>query len=151
MKVAGSYQFDAAAPKVWAVLTDPKAVAQCIPGCEGLEPLGNDEYQAVLTVGVGPIRGRYDAKISMLDQVPHQSYRLAVQGTGGGGFVSGEAVITLVEHGGKTTVTVDSESQAGGPVARVGQRLMESIAKMMMDRFFGSLRKAAGESAPGAG
>jgi carbon monoxide dehydrogenase subunit G len=151
MKITASYDFDEAAPTVWAVLTDPDTLARCIPGCEGLNPVGNDEYQAVLTVGVGPIRGRYDAKISMLDQVPHQSYRLAVQGIGGGGFVSGEAVITLVEHGGKTTVTVDSESQAGGPVARVGQRLMESVAKMMMDRFFDGLRKAAREAAPGKG
>ena len=151
MKIKASYEFDEAATKVWTVLTDPEILAGCIPGCEGLNPVGNDDYQAVLTVGVGPIRGRYDATISMRDQVPHRSFRLVVQGTGGGGFVSGEAVITLVEHGGKTTVTVDSHSQAGGPVARVGQRLMESIAKMMMDRFFGSLRKAAGESAPGAG
>jgi carbon monoxide dehydrogenase subunit G len=151
MKIKASYEFDEAAPKVWAVLTDPEVLSRCIPGCEGLNPVGNDDYQATLTVGVGPIRGRYDATISMRDQVPHQSFRLVVQGAGGGGFVSGEAVITLTEHGGKTTVTVDSESQAGGPVARVGQRLMESVAKMMMDRFFGSLLKAAGEAAPGAG
>ena len=151
MKIKASYNFNEAAPKVWAVLTEPETLARCVPGCEGLNPVGNDEYQAVLNVGVGPIRCRYEARISMRDQVPHQSFRLVVQGTGGGGFVSGEAVITLVEHGDKTTVTVDSESQAGGPVARVGQRLMESVAKMMMDRFFDSLRKAAGEAAPGAG
>jgi carbon monoxide dehydrogenase subunit G len=147
MKITASYDFDEAAPAVWAALTDPETLARCIPGCEGLNPVGNDEYQAVLTVGVGPIRGRYDATISMRDQVLHQSYRLAVQGTGGGGFVNGEAVITLVEQGGKTTVTVESDSQAGGPVARVGQRLMESVAKMMMDKFFGRLRKAAHEAA----
>jgi hypothetical protein len=151
MKIKASYDFDEAAPTVWAALTDPETLARCISGCEGLDPVGNDEYQAVLNVGVGPIRGRYDAKISMLDQVPHRSYRLTVQGACGGGFISGEVVITLVEQGGKTTVTVDSDSQAGGPVARVGQRLMESVAKMMMDRFFGSLRKAAREAAPGTG
>jgi carbon monoxide dehydrogenase subunit G len=151
MKITASYDFDEPAPTVWAVLTDPETLAHCIPGCEGLNLVGNDEYQAVLTVGVGPIRGRYEATISMRDQVLHQSYRLAVQGTGGGGFVSGEAVITLVEQGGKTTVTVDSDSQAGGPVARIGQRLMESVAKMMMDQFFGCLQKAAREAGPGAG
>ena len=150
MRIKASYEFNQAAPKVWAALTDPETLARCIPGCKGLDPVGNDDYKAALTVGVGPIRGRYDATISMRDQVPHQPFRLVVQGTGGGGFVSGEAVITLVEHGGKTTVTVDSHSQAGGPVARVGQRLMESVAKMMMDRFFNSLRKAARESSPGA-
>ena len=143
MKVTGSYQFNAPAPKVWGVLTDSKALARCIPGCEGLDPVGNDEYQAVMTVGIGPIKGRYNAKISMRDQVPHQSYRLAVQGTGTGGFINGDAVITLTEQGGKTTVQVDGDSQAGGPIARVGQRMMDSVAKTMMDRFFNCLQKAA--------
>ena len=143
MKVSGSYQFNATAAKVWGVLTDTKALARCIPGCEGLDPVGNDEYQAVMTVGIGPIRGRYNAKISMRDLVPNQSYRLVVQGTGTGGFVNGDAVITLIEENGKTTVRVDGDSQAGGPVARVGQRLMDSVAKTMMDGFFSCLQKAA--------
>lgn len=151
MKIKANYDFDDTAPKVWAVLTDPDTLARCIPGCEGLNPAGNDEYQAVLNVGVGPIRGRYQTKLSMRDQVPHESFRLAVQGAGSGGFVSGEAAITLVEHGNKTTVTVDSESQADGPVARVGPRLMESIARMMMDQFFGRLGKAASEAATSTG
>lgn len=143
MKVSGSYQFNTDAPKVWSVLTDPKSLSTCIPGCEGLDPLGNDEYQAVMTVVVGPIRGRYNAKISMLDQVPNQSYRLVVQGTGASGFVNGEAVITLAEEEGKTTVHVDGDSQTGGTIARVGQRMMDSVAKRMMDRFFGCLQEAA--------
>ena len=143
MKVSASYQFNTTAPKVWAVLTDTKSLARCIPGCEGLDPIGNDEYQAAMTVAIGPIKGRYNAKISMRDQVPHQSYRLTVQGTGAGGFINGDAAITLIEENGKTTVRVEGDSQAGGPVARVGQRLMDSAAKMMMDRFFNCLQKAA--------
>ena len=143
MKVTGSYQFNTTAPKVWAVLTDSKALARCIPGCEGLDPLGNDEYQTVMTVGIGPIKGRYNAKISMRDQVPHKSYRLGIQGTGTGGFVNGDAFITLIEENGKTTVRVDGDSQVGGTVARVGQRMMDSAAKMMMDRFFSCLQKVA--------
>ena len=143
MKITGSYQFNANAVKVWDALTDPKSLSRCIPGCEGLEPQGNDEYKAVLNVGVGPIRGRYNAKISMKDQVPHQSYRLVVQGTGPGGFLNGDALITLVEQDGQTTVEVESDSQAGGAVARVGQRMMGSVAKMMMDQFFKCIQQAA--------
>ena len=143
MKVTGSYDFNATAPKVWSVLTDIKSLASCIPGCEGLDPVGDDEYQAVMTVGIGPIKGRYNAKISMRDQVPNQSYRLLVQGTGTGGFINGDAVIILVEQGGKTTVRVEGDSQAGGAVARVGQRMMGSVAKTMMDRFFNCMQKAA--------
>ena len=143
MKVTGSYDFNTNAVRVWDVLTDPKVLAGCIPGCEGLDPVGDDEYQAVLNLGVGPIRGRYNAKVSMRDRAPHQSYRLIVQSTGATGFLNGEARITLVEKDGKTTVEVDGDSQAGGPVARVGQRLMESVARMMLDRFFTCMQRAA--------
>ncbi len=143
MKLTGTYQFDTTAVKVWSVLTDPKHLERCIPGCEGLEPQGNGEYQASLTVAVGPVRGKYKAKISMKDLVPHQSYRLVVEGTGSTGFLNGEAAFTLVEQDGKTTVHVDGDSNAGGPIARVGQRLMGSVGKMMMDRFFSCLQESA--------
>ena len=143
MKVTASYQFDAPAPDVWRTLTDTTALAGCIPGCEGLESIGDDQYKAVIVAGIGPVRGRFNAKISMLDQVPNQSYRLAVEGSGGGGFINGEALVTLVEENGKTTVQVDGDSHVGGPVARVGQRMMDSVAKTMMDRFFTCLQEAA--------
>ena len=143
MKVSSSYVFDAPAAKVWQVLTEPKSLSRCIPGCEGLDPIGGDEYQAVLSVKIGPISARYNAKIAMRDQEPHQSYRLVVSGTGSGSFVNGEAKITLAEHDGKTTVSVEGDSQVGGTVARVGQRLMDGVARSMMDKFFTCLQQAA--------
>ena len=141
MKVAGSYQVTATAEKVWNALTDPQSLSGCIPGCDGLEPTGQDEYKATMTVGVGPVKGRYNAKISMLDQEPFRSFRLVVEGSGNSGFVNGEATITMDEQEGQTTIGVDSDAQVGGPVARVGQRLMESVARMIMDNFFKCLRE----------
>ena len=128
MKIAGSYQVSAPIEKVWNALTNPESLSGCIPGCDGLEPTGQDEYKAVMTVGVGPVKGKYNAKISILDQKPFTSFRLVVEGNGNTGFVNGEATITLEEHDGQTTIGVDSEAQVGGPVARVGQRLMEFIS-----------------------
>ena len=136
MKLSGSYQVAATAEKVWNALTDPVSLSGCIPGCDGLEPAGQDEYTATMTVGVGPVKGRYNAKISMLDKDPNRSFRLVVEGTGNMGFVNGEATIILDEQEGLTTVGVDSDAQVGGPVARVGQRLMESVGRMIMDNFF---------------
>ena len=144
MKISGSYVFNAPAEKVWGVLLDPKALANCMPGCEKLDPIGDDQYQAVLSVGIGAIRGRYNAKITMRDKVLHQSYRLVVEGTASNGFTNGDALITLTEQHGKTTVQVEGESQVGGTVARVGQRMMGSAAQMMLGRFFGCLQKSTG-------
>jgi carbon monoxide dehydrogenase subunit G len=143
MKVSGSYQFDAPAQKVWDTLMDPSTLSSCIPGCEGFNSTGPDQYQAVVNIGVGPVRGRYNAKIALLDQQPPASYRLSAEGSGPAGFVNGTAAVTLTEGGGKTSVQVDADAQVGGTVARVGQRLIGSVAKGLMDGFFGCLNEAA--------
>ena len=142
MKVSGSYTFPASAAKVWDSLTDPTVLAGCIPGCEGLNAVGDDEYQAVMTVTVGPIRSRYNAKISLRDKDLHRSFRLVLEGSGTTGFANGEALITLTEQGDQTTVDVEGDSQVGGPVARVGQRMMGTVSKMLMDRFFACLQES---------
>ena len=70
MKISGSYQFNAPPQKVWDTLMNPKTLSDCIPGCDGLNSTGPDQYQAVVNIGVGPVRGRYNAKIALLDQQP---------------------------------------------------------------------------------
>ena len=91
---------------------------------------------------MGPIRSKFDATVKMLDQKPFQSYRLVIAANGPSGFVRGESQVTLMDNGGKTTVSVDSESTSGGLLARVGQRMMESFAKSMMERFFTCLQES---------
>ena len=143
MDVGGTYTFQAPADKVWDVLLDAESLASCMPGCERLEPLGDGKYSARLSVGVGSIQGRYEATITVSDQVPTRSYKLTVEGTGSSGFVRGEAVVSLTEQDGSTVVTVQGEGQVGGTIARVGQRLIGSVNKMMMDRFFTCLQRSA--------
>ena len=72
----------------------------------------------------------------MSDMVPHTSYRLTVEGKGRPGFVKGSAAITLRADGATTIVDVTGTVQTGGPIARLGQRLIGSVSKMMLDRFF---------------
>lgn len=143
MKINGSYVFDAPPDKVWRAITDPDSLGRCIPGCDRLEAMGDNRWEASMVVAVGPIRGKFDAKISMLDQDPYNSYKLVVEGRGPSGFVNGEAVITLEPNGATTTVAVEGDSRPGGLLARVGQRMMESVAKSTMDRFFACLKESA--------
>ncbi|PKB71528.1 MAG: hypothetical protein BZY87_05075 [SAR202 cluster bacterium Io17-Chloro-G6] len=142
MKLSGSYDFDATPEKVWQILTNPASLSSCIPGCEKMEEVSKDEYKATVTVSMGPIRSKFDATVKMMDQIPFESYRLVIEGNGPSGFVRGESQVTLTDDGGKTTVSVDSESSSGGLLARVGQRMMESFAKSMMDRFFTCLQQS---------
>ena len=142
MKLSGSYEFDASPERVWQTLTDPQSLSACIPGCEKMEAVGENEYKATVTISMGPIRSKFDAKVKMIDMKPFESYSLIIEGKGPSGFVRGESQITLTGRDGKTTVDVVSDSSSGGLLARVGQRMMESFAKSMMERFFTCLQQS---------
>jgi len=74
------------------------------------------------------------------DKVANTSYVLTADGQGRPGFVKGSSAIALRAEGDGTVVDVTGTVQTGGPIARVGQRLIGSVSKMMMDRFFGCLQ-----------
>jgi carbon monoxide dehydrogenase subunit G len=147
MDITGSYTFNAPPDRVWDLLMDPQVISSCIPGCETFEPLGEDRYRARLNVALAAITGSYEGTIALSEKVHSTSYRLTADGQGRPGFVKGSAAIALRGENGATVVDVQGTVQAGGPVARVGQRLISSVSKMMMDRFFACLQ---GKLTPGS-
>ena len=136
MQIEGHYSFDTPITKVWDLLIDPDIVAQCLPGCEKLEPLGNDRYRVTLRVAIAAISGKFGGILSILEKKPPHSYKLLVDGSGSQGFVKGRTSILLKQDGKKTLVHVSGDLQVGGLIARVGQRMLGSVSKMMMDRFY---------------
>lgn len=140
MDITGSYTFNAAPDRLWGLLMDPAVIASCIPGCEQLEPDGDGRYKARLTVGLAAITGTYDGTVVITETLPPSSYRLTVEGQGKPGFVKGNAVIALRAEGETTVVDVNGTVQAGGAIARLGQRLIGNVSKMMQDRFFACLQ-----------
>ena len=141
MEISGSYTFNAPVDRVWHLLMDPAVIASCIPGCDHFDPDGEDRYRVRLTVGLAAITGTYDGTVVMSDKVPQTSYRLTAEGQGRPGFVKGSSAITLRADGAATIVDVSGTVQTGGPIARVGQRLIGSVSKMMLDRFFACLQE----------
>jgi carbon monoxide dehydrogenase subunit G len=141
MKLTGTYTLRASAAAVWTLLIDPDIIASCLPGCERLEPLGDDRFKASLSLAVAAISGQYTGTVAIIDKDPPHSYRLVVDGSGKAGFVKGEARVALTEENGATTLSVTGDGQVGGLMARVGQRLLGSVSQMMMDRFFACLRE----------
>lgn len=145
MDISGSYRFDAPPDRVWNLLMDPTAIASCIPGCQELAPDGEDRYRAKLTVALSAITGTYDGTVVISEKMPHASYRLTVDGQGKPGFVRGSAAIALRPEGAATILDLIGTVQTGGPIARLGQRLIAGVARMMQDRFFASLQARLAE------
>jgi carbon monoxide dehydrogenase subunit G len=140
MDLNGTYTFDAPPARVWDLLMDPAVISACIPGCQGMEPEGEDRYKVKLTVAIAAITGGYEGTVVISDKVHPSSYTLTVEGQGKPGFAKGTSSITLRAEGDKTVVNVSGTVQTGGPIARVGQRLIGGVSKMMQDKFFACLQ-----------
>ena len=147
MELSAEYTFAQPPEVVWDALMNPDVLAGCIPGCRSMEPDGENRYRADVNIRVGPIGGQYSAVVALSELNPPNSYHMSIEGSGNIGFANGTVAVTLTPSGnGGTTVHVDADSQVGGAVARVGQRMMGSVAKGMMDRFFGCLVESVANS-----
>ena len=140
MDIAASYTFNAPRERVWNLLMDPGVIASCIPGCDRFDPDGEDRYRTRLTVALAAVTGTYDGLVVLSDKVPLTSYRLTGEGQSRAGFVKGSSSITLRDDGDSTVVDVTAAVETGGTIARVGQRIIGGVSRMMLDRFFGCLQ-----------
>jgi carbon monoxide dehydrogenase subunit G len=50
--------------------------------------------------------------------------------------MQGDVAIDLVEQGGETLLQYSTDAKIGGLIASVGQRMLNGVAKMMLDQFF---------------
>ena len=151
MKVGGTYRLSLPQERAYAVLQDPVVLAQCMPGCEGLEKIGEGEYAMKMKMVLAAVSGRFDGKVRIADPEPPNRFRLLVEGNGKIGFMKGDGLLTLSTVEGSTAVAFDGDVQVGGTIAAVGQRLLDSTAKMLIKKFFDKLAVVAAAQQSGAG
>jgi carbon monoxide dehydrogenase subunit G len=136
LKLAGSYVVPATLDRTYRLLQDPAVLAKCMPGTDHLDKVAEDEYEMKMKMMIASMGGIFAGKIRIADQKPPESFRLIVDGTGKIGFIKGEGLLNLVAQDEKTEVKYEGEVQVGGTIAGVGQRLLDTTAKMIIKKFF---------------
>ena len=133
MILTGTFTFDGPRTRVWEILQDPEVLAKALPGTKTLTRVGEDRYQGVMKVSVGPVNAaEFAIDVELKDKVPPQSFSMKIDGKGNVGFTKGTATVVLEEQPGPLTVmTYNSDVQIGGRIAVVGGRLLESVGTMM--------------------
>jgi uncharacterized protein len=139
MKLAATYAFDAPREKVFAALIEPGILQKCIDGCEKMEKTGEDSYDAHLKIGVAGIKGSYVGKIRIDEKTPPESFTLRVEGKGAPGWLKGTARIQISPKDEGSELRCEAEGHIGGVIAAVGSRLVDAVAKKMLDEFFRKL------------
>lgn len=143
MELTGEHTFHAPRQKVWDMLLDPAVLKDSLPGCEKLEATGPDEYAATMKIGVAMIRGTFTGKVKITDKNEPSSYSMAVEGSGPQGQVSGVGSLELIDQGENTLVRYKGDANIRGTLARVGARVVQPAAKMIVGQFFDRIEKHA--------
>jgi carbon monoxide dehydrogenase subunit G len=143
MNLSGTYTFDGPRPVVWELLQDPVVLAKALPGTERLTLTSEDRFEGVMKVSVGPVTAaKFDVVVTLNDKLPPQRFHMQIEGKGGVGFTRGTASVELAEQPeNRTLMTYNSDVQVGGKIASVGQRLIESVGKMMMRQALDALAR----------
>ena len=144
MHLEGEHRLPAPPERVYQYMQDPDVLKECLPGCERLERIGEDEYAATMTIGVAMIKGKYDGRVKISDKHEPESFRMLVEGKGPQGQVSGEGVVTFKPDGeGGTIIHYAGDANVRGMLARIGSRVIQPAARMIVGKFFESLHNTA--------
>ncbi|HZB94190.1 MAG TPA: carbon monoxide dehydrogenase subunit G, partial [Stellaceae bacterium] len=151
MDMTGEFRIPAPRQKVWEALNDPEMLKQSIPGCEEVQKIGDNQFEAKVTAKVGPVKARFGGKVTLSDLDPPNGYKITGEGNGGAaGFAKGGATVRLTDDAGGTKLSYTVEAHVGGKLAQIGSRLIDATARKMAEDFFRSFSEAVsgGAAAP---
>ena len=136
MELSDRRLINASRETVWRALNDPDILRVCIPGCEELTKVDDENFTALVTLKVGPVKAKMTGDVTLSDIDAPNGYTITGKGKGNAGFASGGAKIKLEEEGEGTLLIYDVDAKVGGRLAEVGGRFIESTATKMAGQFF---------------
>lgn len=133
MIIQGEYQFNGPRKAVFEMFNDPNALAKAAPGIEKLEKTDETHYEGVMKIHFGPVNAVFSGVLSLTDVNAPESCVLTVEGKGAAGFAKGSGKVNFVEiDEDNTLLKYYGEANIGGTLASVGQRMIDSVMKMMI-------------------
>jgi hypothetical protein len=141
----GEHRIAASREEVWTALNDPDVLARCLDGCQAMNRIADDRFDARIKARVGPVRATFDAQLTLEDIEPPESYTINANVKGGpAGFARGSARVNLVDEGEQTLLQYRVNASIGGKLAQVGSRLIDGAARKMAEDFFSQFSEEVG-------
>jgi uncharacterized protein len=142
MEMSGEERIPASQADTWAALNDPEMLKACVPGCETIDRLAENEYQVLMVARIGPVSAKFKGKLALSELNPPHSYAIAFEGQGGAaGFGKGSAQVQLAPDGGGTRLSYQVKANVGGKLAQIGSRLVDAAARKISQDFFAAFNE----------
>jgi uncharacterized protein len=151
VKVSGERDFQAPRDTVWHVLNDPEQMAKTIPGVESIDIKDDSHWRANVKIplGLGGLRMSIDFEKG--EEREPEFAELRAKGNGVGAIMNMNTSFHLSEADSGTHMKWEAEVHILGPVASMGQRVLQPIVNQQVAQVLGSLDKQVNEARGGAG
>ena len=154
VKLDKQYPLDVDAARAWALLSDLRATAACMPGAEITEQLSDTSYKGGVKVKVGPAVAQFGGTVDVLEKVDAER-KVVMRGKGadkGGSSASMDLTATIVPDPANPAHCVLNGEAAvivNGKFAQFGGRMMVQVSDMILGQFVENFRQTA-KALPGA-
>jgi uncharacterized protein len=153
VKLDKQYPLDVDATRAWALLSDLKATAACMPGAEITEQLSDTSYKGGVKVKVGPATAQFGGTVDVLEKVDAER-KVVMRGKGadkGGSSATMDLTATIVPDPANPDHCILNGAAAvivNGKFAQFGGRMMVQVSEMILAQFVENFRQTA-QAMPG--
>jgi uncharacterized protein len=150
MNLTGQQTLTVSQADAWAALNDTAMLQAAVPGCEAITATGDNTFDVLMAVSIGPVKAKFKGKLQLADLDPPQGYRLSFEGSGGAaGHGKGQALVALRPlSANETQLSYDVTASVGGKLAQIGSRLVDMAAQKLAEDFFARFQAALAERHP---
>jgi carbon monoxide dehydrogenase subunit G len=149
LQYSGQERITADPATVWTFINDPDKVGHCLPDVIEVTVQDPTHFDAVVRVGVGPVRGKLKFKFELQPDAAAQRMNMKIAGGGLGSALDLTAGADIVPADGATTVlNWSGEAVMRGPVAAVGGRVLDAQAQKLITQTFANVRERLSSRQP---
>ncbi|HXW04792.1 MAG TPA: SRPBCC domain-containing protein [Vicinamibacterales bacterium] len=143
LEYSGQEQIPTGPDAVWAFVNDPEKIGRCLPDVVDLKVVDPRHFDAVVRVGVGPVRGRFTMKFELQPEEAARRMNMKISGGGLGSAIDLTAAADIVgAEQDATSLNWRGAAVMRGPVAAVGGRVLDAQAQKLITQTFANVREA---------
>ena len=139
MNVSGERIFDAPRGTVWDVLNDPASMAKTMPGVESFDIQDERHWRAHVKIPLGMGGLRMSVDFEKTEEREPEFAKLRAKGNGVGAIMNMDTSFHLSEADGGTHMKWEADVHILGPVASMGQRVLQPIVNQQVGNVLSSL------------
>lgn len=150
MVLAGKHSFDVTREELWSYLMDPEVLAKITPGVSKLEVTGDNTFDTISNIKIGPVKSSFKGKLEVADKVEPESFLIKMKQLSRIGNAHAEILMKIVEiENGQSELSFSGEAKLSGMIARTGQRVLSGVANAVTKEVFASLEQHIAENRAG--